>query len=147
MLRQWQFACVCVAACLTGCATRPPQALTPQLVPKTFAGRVDATAPVWPRSGWWQEFGSPELSGLIQLAQADNRNLAVATARLREARAQVTIQRAGLFPAIGAQAQATRTGVGQAALSTNGQSQSTTRNSFEVGAGASYELDVWGLSR
>lgn len=147
MLRQWQLASVCVAVCLTGCATRPPQALTPQLVPKTFGGRVDATAPVWPRSGWWQGFGSPELSRLVELAQADNRNLAIAAARLREARAQVTMERAALFPAIEAQAQATRSGVGQAAVSTNGQPESTTRNSFEVGAGASYELDVWGLSR
>jgi outer membrane protein, multidrug efflux system len=143
----WQLALGCVAACLSGCATRPPQALTPQIVPRAFVGPVAKQAPVWPRSGWWQGFGSPELSRLIELAQDDNRNLAVAAARLREARAQVTIQRAALFPAIDAQAQADRSGVGQAALSTNGQQESTTRNSFSLGAGASYELDVWGLSR
>ena len=135
-----------IAAVLVGCATRPPQALTPQLVPKTFVGHVAAQAPAWPRAGWWQGFGSPELSRLIGLAQADNRDLAVAAARLQEARAEVTIQRAVLFPAIDVEAQANREGVGRAALSNNGQ-QNSTRNSFGLNAGVSYDLDVWGLSR
>jgi multidrug efflux system outer membrane protein len=143
---RWR-ALACVAACMTACATRPPQVLTPPLIPKTFVGRVAAPAPVWPRSGWWQGFGSPELSRLIALAQANNRDLAVAAARLQEARAQVTIQRAALFPAIDAQAQANRSGVGQAALSSNGQQNSTTRNAFGLSGEASYDLDVWGLSR
>ncbi|MHB8815967.1 MAG: efflux transporter outer membrane subunit [Steroidobacteraceae bacterium] len=135
-----------IAAVLAGCATRPPQALTPQLVPKAFVGHVATQAPVWPRTGWWQGFGSPELSRLIGLAQADNRDLAVAAARLQEARAEVTIQRAALFPAVDAQAQANREGVGRSALSNNGQ-QDSTRNSFGLNAGVSYDLDVWGLSR
>lgn len=144
--RRWRLAAVCAAACLTGCTTRPPQALTPKLVPKAFVGHLAAPAPVWPHSGWWQAFGSPELSRLVELAQANNRDLAVAAARLREARAQVTIQRATLFPAIDAGAATTRTGVGRSAVSTSGQQGSTT-NSFDLNSGASYELDVWGLSR
>jgi outer membrane protein, multidrug efflux system len=135
-----------IAAVLVGCATRPPQALTPQLVPKTFVGHLATQAPVWPRTGWWQGFGSPELSRLIGLAQADNRDLAVAAARLQEARAEVTIQRAVLFPAIDVEAQANREGVGRSALSNNGQ-QDSTGNSFGLNAGVSYDLDVWGLSR
>jgi NodT family efflux transporter outer membrane factor (OMF) lipoprotein len=139
---------VVAAACLTlltGCATRPPQVLTPQLVPKGFVGHVVPPAPVWPRSGWWRGFGSPELVRLIALAQANNRNLAVAAARLGEARAEVTIQRAALFPAIDGEAQADRTGVGRSAISSSGQ-QDSTRNSFGLNTDASYELDVWGLS-
>ena len=143
----WQLALACVAACLSGCATRPPQVLTPGIVPKAFVGHVAAQAPVWPRSGWWQGFGSPELSQLIELAQTNNRDLAVAAARLQEARAGVTIQRAALFPAIDGAAQADRSGVGRAALASNGQQDSTTRNSFGLDAQASYGLDVWGLSR
>jgi NodT family efflux transporter outer membrane factor (OMF) lipoprotein len=131
---------------LTACATRPPQVLTPQVVPKSFVGQVAAPAPIWPRGGWWRGFASPELSRLIDLAQANNRDLAGAAARLREARAQVTIQRAALFPAIDGEAQAVRSGVGQSALSTNGQ-QDSTRNAFGLNAQASYQLDVWGLSR
>lgn len=143
----WRLALACVAGCLSGCATRPPQVLTPRIVPKAFVGHVAAQAPVWPRSGWWQAFGSPELSKLITLAQANNRDLAVAAARLQEAGAGVTIQRAALFPAIDGAARVDRSGVGRAALSSNGQQDSTTRNSFGLNAQASYDLDVWGLSR
>ena len=140
-------AAVCLAVGFTGCATRPPQALTPQLVPRAFAGHAEAAAPIWPKEEWWRQFGSPELSQLISQAQTNIRDLAVAAARLQEARAEVTIQRAALFPALDVQAQANRQGVGQAALSSNGQQGSTTRNAFGLSVDASYGLDVWGLSR
>jgi NodT family efflux transporter outer membrane factor (OMF) lipoprotein len=118
----------------------------PQIVPQALVGTVAAPAAVWPRSGWWHEFDSPELSRFIGLAQTNNRDIAVAAARLQEARAEVTIQRAALFPALDAEAQANRQGVGKAALSSNGQ-RDFTGNSFGLSANASYELDVWGLSR
>jgi multidrug efflux system outer membrane protein len=140
------FLCAACLTLLTACATRPPQVLTPQLVPKKFVGHVAPPAAVWPSSGWWQGFGSTELSRLIALTQANNRDLAVATARLAEARAEVTIQRAALFPSIDGVAQADRVGVGRSAISNSGP-QDATRNSFGLSANASYELDVWGLSR
>ncbi len=135
-----------LAMLLCACATRPPQVLTPQLVPQKFAGPATAAAPVWPRAGWWRGFGSPELSTLIALGQADNRDLAAAAARLQEARAEVTIQRAALFPQISAQADAIRAGVGHSAVQTVGQ-QLSTGNSFGLNLDASYDLDVWGLAR
>jgi len=137
---------------LAACATRPPQVLTPALVPQKFAGPAAtatpaaATVPVWPRAGWWREFGSPELSELIAQAQADNRDLAAAAARLREAGAEVTIQRAALFPQINLQADAIRAGKGVSALETGGQ-QLSTGNSFGLNLDATYDVDVWGLSR
>jgi NodT family efflux transporter outer membrane factor (OMF) lipoprotein len=135
-----------MAALLAGCATRPPQALTPHFVPKAFIGQVSQPAAVWPRTGWWQGFDSPELSKLIALAQADNRDLAVAAAQLGEATAQVMIQRSALFPLINAQADAERTGVGRSAVSATGQ-QNSTSNGFSLSAVGSYELDIWGLAR
>jgi NodT family efflux transporter outer membrane factor (OMF) lipoprotein len=103
-------------------------------------------APVWPRVGWWRGFGSPELSSLVALAQADNRNLAAAAARLREARAEVTIQRAALFPQVDLEGDAVRAGVGKSTVETGSQRVST-GNAFSLNLDASYDLDVWGLSR
>lgn len=136
-----------LALLLSACATRPPQLLTPQLLPQKFSGPAAAAAPVWPRAGWWHEFGSPELSNLIALAQADNRNLAAAAARLEEARAGVTIQRAALFPQISAQASAIRAGVGRSAMETGPGQSVSTGNSFSLNLDATYNLDVWGLAR
>jgi multidrug efflux system outer membrane protein len=131
---------------LSACATRPPQVLTPALVPAKFVAPATAAAPVWPRAGWWREFGSPELSNLITLAQADNQNLAAAAARLREARAEVTIQRAALFPQVDLQGEAIRAGVGTSAVQT-GSERVSTGNAFSLNLDASYDLDVWGLGR
>jgi multidrug efflux system outer membrane protein len=137
-----------VAACaalLVGCATHVPQVLSPQIVPGTFVGLDAGRDSVWPQPDWWQQFTSPELSEFIGKAQADNRDLAVAAARVVEAHAQTTIQRAALFPQSNLQAQAQRSGpIG--VRSTN-LANSPTGNAFGLNLGASYEVDVWGLAR
>src|SRR3984957_14435937 len=135
-----------LALTLVGCATQSPQVLTPQLVPHTFSGQIIGPDHVWPQPDWWRTFGSPELSDLIEKARAANRDLAVAAARVMEARAQTTIQRATLFPQVNAQAQVLRSPSGQSGQSISGQSYSA-GNSFGLTFGASYELDFWGLAR
>ncbi|HEX3836485.1 MAG TPA: TolC family protein [Steroidobacteraceae bacterium] len=137
-----------VAACaalLAGCATRVPQLLNPQIVPKSFVGANADREPVWPRTDWWQTFANPELSGFIDAAQTGNRDLAVAATRVIEARAQTTIQRAALFPQLNLQAQGQRSGANSSQL--NNFTNSVSGNSFGLTLGASYEVDVWGLAR
>jgi outer membrane protein, multidrug efflux system len=135
-----------LALVLFGCATHVPQVLTPEITPKTFSGQIVGSEQAWPQSDWWRTFGSPELSDLIEKAHGGNRDLAVAAAGVMEARAQATIRRAVLFPQINAQAQALRSPSGRSGQSINGQSYSA-GNSFGLTFGASYELDLWGLSR
>jgi multidrug efflux system outer membrane protein len=134
-----------LALLVAGCATHVPQVLTPQIAPKVFSGPIVGPEQVWPQPGWWRTFGSTELSDLIDKAGADNRDLAVAVARVLEAHAQTTIQRAALFPQVNAQAQALRSPSGQSGQSISGQSYSA-GNSFGLTFGASYELDFWGLA-
>jgi multidrug efflux system outer membrane protein len=142
-LRPCQLAALALLLC--GCATHVPQVLTPQITPQAFSGQVIESQQVWPQPHWWRAFGSPELSDLIEKARADNRDLAVAAARVMQARAQTTIQRAALFPQINAQAQALRSPSGASGQSITGQSYSA-GNSFALTFGASYELDFWGLA-
>jgi outer membrane protein, multidrug efflux system len=131
------------ALALVGCATQVPQALSPQIVPKTFIPQSAESPPIWPRADWWQGFGSPELSQLIQEARESNRDLAVAMARVMEAQAQTLIARSALFPQLGLQGQAER---GSASI-IGTSSHSSTSNAFSLDTTASYELDVWGLAR
>ena len=135
-----------LALLLSGCATHVPQVLTPQVTPKTFSGQIVGSEQVWPQPDWWRTFGSSELSDLIEKAHGDNRDLAVAAARVMQAHAQTTIQRAALFPQINAQAQAFRSPSGASGQSITGQSFSA-GNSFGLTFGASYELDFWGFAR
>jgi outer membrane protein, multidrug efflux system len=134
-----------LALLLVGCATHVPQVLTLQLMPHTLSGQIIGSEKAWPQTDWWQSFGSPELSDLIEKAHADNRDLAVAAARVMEAQAQTTIQRAALFPQINAQAQALRSPSGKSGQSINEQSYSA-GNSFGLTFGATYELDFWGVA-
>jgi multidrug efflux system outer membrane protein len=137
---------VALALLILGCATHVPQVLAPQISPREFSGPIIGTEQIWPQPDWWRTFGSPELCEFIEKAAADNRDLAVALARVMEAHAQTTIQRAALFPQINSQAQALRSPSGQTGQSISGQSYSA-GNSFGLTFGASYELDVWGLAR
>lgn len=157
--RRWfaEYFIAASAFALAACATPVPKALTSQIVPQTFDGQVQGPAQIWPNQDWWRDFGSPELSELIAAAQADNRDLAVAAARVMEAHAQVTIQRAALFPQFSLQAQGQRSAIGGASAlgstsalggtpATAGQTSSA-GNAFGLGLGASYEVDVWGFAR
>ena len=125
---------------LTGCATEVPQSLSTQMVPASFTN--PAASQIWPDASWWEEFGDGELTSLVRKAQADNRDIAVAAARILQARAQSAIQRSALSPQIGAQANF---------LNGNcrGQSCSSFNNggNYGVSFNASYQLDLWGLAR
>lgn len=136
-----------LAACcalLAGCATRVPQALGPHSVPPSFVGQDAGHTPVWPKPDWWRQFGSPELSGFIVEARADNKDLAVAAAAVLQAHAQTVIQRSALFPQLNLQAQGQRSKL--SAIST-GISNYPAGNEFGLNLAASYEVDVRGLAR
>src|SRR5215469_1343710 len=137
------------ALLLAGCATDPPQVLTPQYRPKAFVGPIAASAQVWPKPGWWNVFGSAELSGLVAEAQSNNLDLAAAASRVLAADAQVTIQRSALFPQVTGEAQAERAAGPVVVTSSSGNNRTTTAtgNVFGLGFGATYQLDFWGLAR
>jgi NodT family efflux transporter outer membrane factor (OMF) lipoprotein len=147
MSRAQPLRCV-LAACslvVAGCATHVPQILAPQIVPPSFVGQDAGRGSVWPTPGWWQQFGSEELSAFIIRAQADNRDLAVAAANVVQAHAQAVMQRASLFPQLNLQAQAQRSGSNDTLAS--GLGGTSTGNVFGLSLGASYEVDMWGLAR
>jgi multidrug efflux system outer membrane protein len=132
-------------AMLASCATPVPQALTPKIVPAAFSESSPNPEQIWPSPQWWQAFGSARLSELIDEAAADNQDLAVATARVSEARAQITVQRSAYFPQLTGQSLAQR--ASGSTTQSAGDQPNATSNAFGVNIGASYELDVRGLAR
>src|SRR5579862_5928844 len=99
------FSAIVLPMALSACVTRVPQVLSRNAVPEVFAGQTQAPVQIWPAQDWWKSFGSTELSDLIATAQRNNLDLAVAAARVLEARAQTTIQRASLLPQFNLQGQ------------------------------------------
>ncbi len=127
---------------LTGCATPVPRALPPTLVPDSLAGTVRSGSPVWPDPYWWRGFGDAQLTSLVEQAQVQNRDLAIAAARVTQAEAQSSIQRSALFPEFSG-------GPDYQAGGCRGLScrQYAAGKTFGLQFSASYELDFFGLAR
>jgi multidrug efflux system outer membrane protein len=89
---------------LAGCAG--PAIETAQVAPisaatawRTDAG-ASASAPI--DRAWWQAFGDPALTALVDRALANNADLGVVAGRVREARANEQLVRAQLLPTLDA---------------------------------------------
>lgn len=93
-------------------------------------------------SRWWREFNDQKLTDLIAVAQRQNLDVAVAIARIRQARAQVIIATGGLYPSlsIGVSAQKTRSPLGGVGTGGNGRISEF----YQAGFDASWEIDVFG---
>jgi NodT family efflux transporter outer membrane factor (OMF) lipoprotein len=97
-----------------------------------------APADTLDRGPWWQLFGDPTLSSLVEQVEVSNQNVAAAVAAYAQAQALVRQQRAALFPSLAIDASATRSG-GAASLANP--------TSLQLGLGASWEPDIWGKLR
>jgi multidrug efflux system outer membrane protein len=130
-----------LAAALSGCASMDPQdaRLPDTPVPTAWAVGTTAASGVTATSlaQWWQRLGDPQLTALVEQALTANTSVRTAQAALRQARAQVDVQAAGLLPQVGASASAQRSRSGN----------SGTGNNFQVGFDASWEPDVFGRVR
>jgi NodT family efflux transporter outer membrane factor (OMF) lipoprotein len=94
-----------------------------------------APADALDRGPWWQLFGDPILSALVEQVEVSNQNVAVAVANYAQAQALVRQQNAALFPSLSLNASATHSGAGVALAKPN---------NVQLGLGASWEPDLWG---
>ncbi|MDC6134440.1 TolC family protein, partial [Burkholderia gladioli] len=103
---------VAAALALAGCTVGPnykgappaPSAATFVRAPQTGVAVATPTP-----AAWWQSLNDPQLDELIAAALAHNPDLHAAQARLREARAQLSQQRANALPKTSADLAAIRT--------------------------------------
>lgn len=93
------------------------------------------------RAAWWQAFGDPALTALVERALAGNLDVAIAAGRVEEARAAEALARAQQRPQVGATVPETQ---GQA-LSPLGTA--TRSIGAQPGISASYDLDLFGRLR
>ncbi|WP_172451760.1 TolC family protein, partial [Sphingobium sp. SA916] len=103
-------------------------------------------------AAWWTALGDPVLDALESRALAASPGVAVAEARVRQARASLRTERANALPNVNASAlyvHATVPGVdlgnSEEDSSDGGDSQSL--NFYNLGFDASWEVDLWGGRR
>src|SRR5580700_447723 len=85
-----------IALLLSGCMVGPNYHGAPVVTPaaKAFQRADGATANAEPATQWWTALGDPVLNHLIDTTLAANPGVAVARARVREARASLRQQTA-----------------------------------------------------
>ncbi len=138
------------AASLSACAVGPdyerPAFEMPDFWPWSGAKSAKAESPQF-ISAWWTYFDDPALTSFIEEGLAANTDLAVAAARVAQARAILTSRESALYPTLYGQGNAIRTrNSGESRFS--GFAPSTKPyNDFGFAAILDYELDLWGRLR
>jgi hypothetical protein len=90
----------------------------------------------WPESGWWQNFNSNTMTGLVEQAKISNYDIKIAVDRVKQADAELRIVGASMLPQINAGTGATRK-----------NSHKIIANQYDAAISASYEIDFWGKNR
>jgi NodT family efflux transporter outer membrane factor (OMF) lipoprotein len=87
-------------------AERPRPESAAVVAPVSWRQAQNGSAAIDPQ--WWQAFGDPTLTRLVETALARNTDVLVAAARVQEAEAQTRLARSALLPSVDASAGAQR---------------------------------------
>jgi NodT family efflux transporter outer membrane factor (OMF) lipoprotein len=139
-----------LSGCILG-SEKPELALE---VPATYreGGHHPPDADI-PALDWWRGFRSSELTTLMESAQINNLDIAVAIAQLIQADALVGVSGAPLLPSVTGTATFENEHFGSASAQNSnfsglgGSGGSSTFNTYSAGLTASYMIDFWGKNR
>ncbi len=130
-------------ALLAGCAVGPNYHRPAVAVPEQLRGQPGpAEAASLADQAWWQVFRDDSLKALIDEALRNGYDLRLAAWRVEEARANAGIAGAGYWPQIQVQGDWTRSR--QSSFSGGAPAP---HNLYDVSAGLSWEIDLWGRIR
>ncbi|MGI9329894.1 MAG: efflux transporter outer membrane subunit [Gammaproteobacteria bacterium] len=124
-----------------GCMLGPDYDRPDYPMPSEYTQSAEAGASI-ANLRWWEIFEDPQLRVLIATALEENKNLAIAVARVEEARAQLGVVRADQFPNADGLGEGTRGNTNEAFDPSSG-----TDTTLTVGGQLSWELDIWGKLR
>jgi NodT family efflux transporter outer membrane factor (OMF) lipoprotein len=139
----------CGILLLIGCTVGPNYHGAPPVV-RSEGGFVRAAGDAQgdePVARWWTLFNDAELNRLMDSAIAANPSVAVAHARLREARAALSAAHASELPTTGATAAYLRAHNLTSALEGGQSGSSSDLNLYAVAFDATWEIDLFGANR
>lgn len=142
-------ACLAAGAMLTlsGCMVGPNCTPPPTTLPASYGELRGEPSPAESTANevrWWRRFQDPQFSDLVEKAVVANNSVAVAEARLREARAGRQIVQSLLYPQVGVGASVLRFRASEAALGMPEGAFDTEGNLFQVGFDAAWAIDLFG---
>ena len=131
-----------LTACMVGPNYRRPSVSTPQSYRFEERHAKDTT-----NTDWWKQFNDPVLDSLIAEALANNKTLGVATANIEQAAGVLMQTRAPLFPQLSYSGSAVRERLSESNAIVLPAGTPNPQSSFQLLAGASWEIDLWGRIR
>jgi NodT family efflux transporter outer membrane factor (OMF) lipoprotein len=146
---------------LAGCTVGPTYSGPPTAAPKAAKATAfvragtDTITNAAPVARWWEALDDQTLNALIVRGLANNPNVTIADARLRQARAALRLEKANALPKANASAlyaHARLPGVQfqqseSSDSSSSGSGGATDLNLYNVGFDASWEIDLFGGQR
>ena len=93
---------------------------------------------------WWQQLQDPVLDGLINEALANNKNVKIAASNIEQAAGILAQVRSPLFPQVSYGGSAARQRGSEMNATTIPSYVSNPQNAFQIFAGATWEIDLWG---
>ena len=141
-----RFAFVLLVLPLAGCLVGPDYRRPAVETPDTF-NYAAADARETANTAWWHQFEDPVLDDLIAEALANNKGVQIAAANVEQAAAVLTQTRAPLYPQVGAQATGAQQRATESGATPVPASVPNPQTSYQLLAGASWEIDLWGRIR
>ncbi|MET0517982.1 MAG: efflux transporter outer membrane subunit [Burkholderiaceae bacterium] len=136
---------------LSACAVTRVDPPAPASAPAQFKedglwrhARAQAAGTVEVPDAWWTLFQDPVLDELQQRLVIGNENLKAAVAQVNSARAALVASRSAMFPTLGVALSGTRSASPDSNNGNTGSGGRNPGNSVQLGATASWELDLWG---
>lgn len=130
----WLLAVACLSGCtLPATPPKPGAQVTPNAGWRNDMSGLDEVD-----ARWWQGFGDPAMAVLIDAALKNNADIAIAAARVQEARGQEGLARAALLPTLDASI------AGSRARSVNAFGQPSESSAAQPVVQAAYEVDLFG---
>jgi outer membrane protein, multidrug efflux system len=135
--------CALIAVGVLSCAPESGFSTKPMPLPANWknAGGFPVASPTRDLSRWWGKFEDPVLTRLISGALATSPDIAAASARVRESRANRDSEFATLFPSLNGGASTNSRSVRSDGLGTS------SGTSYSAGLDASWEIDLFGKRR
>jgi outer membrane protein, multidrug efflux system len=134
---------------LSACTSKIPPPVAPYQRP-VLVEPVEASVAVPAQStvvidwlSWWKSFKDPMLDALLLEAAGQSQDLALASARIEEARSVLALNQANFYPSVDLNVGANARGLSEnsATFPPGGR---TTSKDRQYGLSASYEVDFWG---
>lgn len=136
------FILLALAGCISGPAYERPAAELP-----AAWSSAPAEGKAAPGERWWTLYGDAALDRLVDEALKHNQDLALAAARVDEARALAQVADSDRFPVVDATAQRDRARSSERSPMPLPPGAPLERNTYSAQLNVSYELDLWGRLR